>query len=105
MIENVPFGTAIAAASNGKRISRIGWNGKNMFVFMQVPSEIPAEVVPKMQSLPDHVKHEFERRFRVEGQSCIRYNNQLAIVYPDSSIYGWVASPSDVLAQDWCILD
>lgn len=93
------FGQAIEALNEGKRIAREGWNGKGMFVFRQVPSEIREEIIPNMQSLPQSVKDEFARR----GGS-IRYQNQMAIVYPDSTIYGWNPSPSDVLAEDWCVL-
>ena len=100
MIENQNFGQAIEALKEGKRVARQGWNGKGMFIFQQVPSEINEEIVPKMQSLPQTVKDEFAKR----GGS-IRYKNQLAMVYPDNTVYGWVASPSDVLENDWCILD
>lgn len=100
MIEDQSFGQAIEALKQGKRVSRKGWNGKGMFIFQQVPSEINEDVVPKMQSLPQHVKDEFAKR-----GGGIRYKNQLAMVYPDNTIYGWVASPSDVLENDWCILD
>lgn len=109
----VNFSQAIAALKEGKRVARMGWNGKGLFIFMQIPAEIPMDVVPKMQSLPDSVKAEFERRLAKENESdernpafdAIRYKNQLAMVYPDNNIYGWVASPSDVLEEDWCILD
>ena len=99
-MSNLSFGEAISAAKEGKRISRDGWNGKGMFVFMQVPSEVPENIIPKMSSLPNDVKAELIRR----GGS-IRYQNQLAMVYPNNNIYGWVASPSDCLESDWCILD
>lgn len=94
------FGQAIYALKQGKRIQREGWNGKGLFVFMQVPSEIAQDVIPKMQSLPQSVKDEFARR-----TGPITYQNQMAIVYPDNSIHGWVPSASDTLANDWCILD
>lgn len=100
MTTNHTFGEAVEAAKAGKRIAREGWNGKGMFVFQQVPSDINEDVIPRMQSLPQSVKDEFARR----GGS-IRYRNQLAMVYPDNTVYGWVASPSDVLENDWCILD
>jgi len=100
MIENQNFGQAIEALKEGKRVARQGWNGKGMFIFQQVPSEINEEIVPKMQSLPQTVKDEFAKR----GGS-IRYKNQLAMVYPDNTVYGWVASPSDVLENDWIVLD
>ena len=97
---NLPFGLAILALQDGKRVSRQGWNGKGMFIFQQVPSEIPETTVPHMQSLPQSVKDEFIKR-----GGDIRYKNQLAMVYPDNTICGWVASPSDVLETDWCVLD
>ena len=97
---NCSFGLAVQALEQGKRVSREGWNGKGLFIFRQVPSEIEAEIVPKMQSLPQSVKDEFVKR-----GGNIRYKNQLAMVYPDNTVYGWVASPSDVLENDWCILD
>ena len=43
-------------------VQRIKWKGENKFVFKQVPSEIPMSVVPKMQSLPEAVKNEFQNR-------------------------------------------
>lgn len=100
MIENQTFGQAIEALHQGKRVARSGWNGKGLFIFMQIPSEISEDVIPKMQSVPQFVKDEFARR-----GGNIRYKNQLAMVYPDNTVYGWVASPSDVLESDWCILD
>lgn len=100
MTQNQNFGQAIEALKQGKRVARQEWNGKGMFIFMQIPSEIKKEVIPNMQSLPQSVKDEFAKR-----GGDIRYKNQLAMVYPDSTIYGWVASPSDVLEDDWCILD
>lgn len=124
------FGEAIKALKEGKRVAREGWNGKGLFIFMQVPADINVEqVVPNMQSLPQSVKDEFMRRLkpiqdRVKSTFDkhpemeeyvyddsetpflkIKYRNQLAMVYPDNTIYGWVASPSDVLEEDWIILD
>lgn len=100
MTTNHTFGEAVEAAKAGKRIAREGWNGKGLFVFQQVPSDINEDVIPRMQSLPQSVKDEFAKR-----GGGIRYRNQLAMVYPDNTVYGWVASPSDVLENDWCILD
>jgi hypothetical protein len=100
MEENKNFGEALAALKEGKRVSREGWNGKGLFVFMQVPAEIGFDIIPKMQSLPQSVKDEFAKR-----KGAITYQNQMAIVYPNNSIHGWCPSSSDALATDWCILD
>ena len=94
------FGGALTCLKAGRRIARKGWNGKGLFVFMQIPAEIDEEIVPKMQSLPQSVKDEFARR----GGS-IRYSNQMALVSPNNSINGWAPSVSDALAEDWIILD
>lgn len=99
-MQNLTFGQAVEALNNGKRVSRSGWNGKGLFVFKQVPSEISEEIIPKMQSLPQSVKDEFIRR----GGS-IKYSNQLALVNTDNSINGWAPSVSDSLANDWTVLD
>jgi len=104
------FGQAIEALKDGKMITRPEWDGK--FIFRQIPSEISIDIVANMQSLPDSVKLEFAKRYNIpnDGQdhelchTTIRYKNQLAMVYPDNTIYGWVASPSDCLENDWCIL-
>jgi hypothetical protein len=100
MTENQNFGQAIEALKQGKRVSRQGWNGRGLFVFMQVPSEIESDIIAKMQSLPESVKNEFARR-----GGAITYQNQMAVVYPNNSIHGWTPSPFDALAEDWVILD
>lgn len=101
------FGEAIKELQKGNRVSRHGWNGKELFVFMQVPAEIGKEIVPKMQSLPESVKKEFDRRFNDENYqiSSIYYSNQLALVSPSNLITGWAPSVSDSLADDWIALD
>lgn len=101
----VNFGKAVEALKAGHRVSREGWSGKGLFVFMQVPSMIDKGVVPKMQSLPLSVKDEFQERFDSGGEQYIRYSNQLAIVFPDNQIHGWAPSGSDVLSEDWIILN
>jgi hypothetical protein len=105
-VQLVSFSKAIEALKDGRMVQRQGWNGKGLFIFMQVPSQVDFSLVPKMTSLPDSVKKEFERRWiENEGNQYIQYKNQLAMVYPDNTIYGWVASPSDVLEEDWIILN
>ena len=101
------FGQAIEALKEGKRVQRTCWNWKGLFVFMQVPSSINREIVPKMQSLPQSVKDEFERRFNDPNEQidAIYYDNPLALVNPSNLITGWAASVSDSLANDWVILD
>jgi len=98
MITNQNIGQAVAAASQGKIISREGWNGQGMFVFQQVPSLVPEAIIPKMTSLPEAVK-----TVLIGRGGHITYQNQFALVKPDNSIHGWTPSSADTLATDWCI--
>lgn len=107
---NLTFGGAIKALKQGKRVSRKGWNGKGLFVFMQVPSNVPKDIVPKMSSLPQTVKDELWFRFINKEEiglkdTDLKYRNQLCIVYPDNTISSWNPSSSDCLEEDWIILD
>lgn len=94
------YGEAIAVLKSGKMVQRLGWNGNGMFVFMQVPSEVPEDKVPIMSSLPASVKEKLVNR-----GGNLRYSNQFALVKSDNSINGWVASSADTLAEDWVIVD
>ena len=103
---SMSFGHALIALKAGERVARKGWNGKGLFVFRQVPSSISSKIVPKMTSLPQTVKDEFERRFsNMPDDADIRYRNQLALVKPTNEINGWNPSTEDSLAKDWIILD
>jgi hypothetical protein len=100
MTTNHTFGEAVEAGKAGKRIAREGWNGKGLFVFVQVPSTIEDSIIPKMQSLPQSVKDEFAKR-----GGAIHYSNQWGLVDTQNRINGWAPSASDALATDWIILD
>jgi len=107
MKNNCNIGQAIDALKRGEKVAREGWNGKDMFVFMQVPSIIKEDIVPKMQSLPQSVKDHFIKTFSDEEQQidAIYYDNQLALVNKSNLINGWAPSVSDALATDWVLLD
>lgn len=102
----VSFGKAVESLKQGKRVCRNGWDG--LFVFEQVPSKVGWEFIPKMTSLPQSVKDEFDRRFNeteIDGDLYIKYSNQLVLVKPNNDINGWSPSIEDSLANDWIVLD
>jgi len=66
------FGSAITLLKAGERVSREGWNGKNMWVELQVP-----DAHSKM-SLP-----------------------YIYMFTADKQLVPWLASQTDVLAEDW----
>lgn len=103
----VTIGEASKALKEGKRVRRFSWNSEKKFIFMQVPSIINAEIVPKMQSLTNYVKAYFGQTFQDENEqiNAIYYHDQVALVGLSNSIQGYSFSNADVLAEDWEILD
>jgi len=94
------FGKAIVALKQGKAIQRSGWNGKGLFVVKQIPASINADIIPKMQSLPQSAKDILMSR----ENPHIDYTNQMLIVNPDGRADSWVPSSSDVFAEDWRVI-
>lgn len=88
------FGLAIEAAKKGKRIARAGWNGKGMFVVYQkgYPDGIPCN------------KNTAEAFGYKEGDlfKCRPY---LQMRCADGSHQMWLASQSDILEEDWQIIE
>ena len=82
------FGQAIETVKNGKRISRVGWNGKEQYVELAACisyKNTGGEIV--------NVKHE------AIG------NCALAFVGTSGVQLGWLASQADMLAEDWQVYD
>jgi hypothetical protein len=89
----------------GNMLQRRTWLCEDKFIFMQVPSTISSDIVPKMQSLPQQVKDEFNHRFNDRGRQIdsICYSNQIAIVNTSNLITGYSPSLEDTLADDWIV--
>lgn len=66
------FGSAITALKLGKQVSRHGWNGKGMWLALQVP-----DAHSKMQ------------------------RPYIYMSTVDEQLVPWVASQTDILADDW----
>ena len=96
------FNNVLPLLQEGKMIRRQEWP-KDCFVFRQVPAVIPDSIVPKMQSLPDDVKKEFERRFNDASFQIkeISYCYQLAYVNQSNLVSSANLSNMDLLCEDW----
>jgi hypothetical protein len=97
--KGLSFGQALEALKQGKLISRVGWNGKGMFIVKQIPSVIGVDIIPKMQSLPPAVKDVFIAR-----EQSISYGSQMLIINSTGKADSWVPSSSDCFAEDWVIV-
>ena len=88
------FSDALRAVKAGKRISRVGWNGKGMFVVYQkgYPEGIPCNM------------NTAEAWGLKEGELFI-CNPYLQIKNANGTHSMWVPSIGDVLADDWVIVE
>ena len=111
MEKNLNFGQALEAVKEGKLIAREGWNGKRMFVFMRPEDELTPEVVVNIvKSLPKTVKDWVYNNGPMvplsERTDNIKFTAYLCMKAADNTVVnGWLASQTDMLAKDWCILD
>lgn len=80
------FSEALEFAKQGHRISREGWNGKGMFVFMVNGDAIKQAV---HEAYGDPTKDGYDVR------------DFLMMFTAQSDLVPWVASQSDILADDW----
>lgn len=114
----VSFGTALDALKQGKRVARNGWNGKGMFIFMRPADQLHIEmVVDKVKSLPQSVKDFYAQDItdndgmRIPSEMIsisdnVKFTAYLCLKAADGTVVnGWLASQTDMLSEDWCILD
>lgn len=86
--DGLSFGLAIEAAKMGKRIARKGWNGKGMYVFLVHGMDFHTNA--DLSELDDQ---------DVEVLDCLVMRTATGAFCP-----GWLASQTDMLADDWYIV-
>lgn len=99
---NVNFGHAVEAMKNGYCVARQGWNGKNMYVFLNKGSKhflAGRDLPQQVESIRTDL---FENG--AEGTST-RLPNINMMAATGSVVTGWLASQTDILAEDWCVLE
>ena len=77
------FSQALEALKKGMRVMRTGWNGKNMWLDLQRP-----DANSKMTEPYIYIEYP-------EGHPA----------YPNGCRCPWLASQTDIMAEDWMVLD
>lgn len=100
-IEGINFGLALEAAKLGHKIARKGWNGKNMWVVYMTPMSLPA------YSTQGTVRKVNDRTANLIGEDTpLDTLGYMAMFTADKKwLPGWLASQTDMLADDWFIVD
>lgn len=81
------FSKALEHIKNGELLTRTGWNGKNMFVFLVKGSQFKVSREPLLSVFS-------------EGAD-INYRPHIDMRYADGTIGVWLASMGDIMAEDW----
>ena len=85
------FGEALERLKAGERVCRVGWNGKGMFVFLVPGSTFAVNRPPLLGIYP-------------EG-TVINYLPHIDMRTVDGTVVPWLASQTDVLAEDWGVVE
>lgn len=88
------FGAALAALKGSKRVARAGWNGYGQWLVLVPASAIRVEGSrPLGKAAPELVGQE------------VRYGAHIDIKTVQGTIVPWLASQTDMLAEDWQIVE
>ena len=79
------FGRAIQAMEQGYKVARKGWNGKGIFIELQIPNELS----------------KMTRPYIYIDTTGLQTDNKFA---PKDRV-PWLASQTDMLAKDWEIVE
>lgn len=100
MKNNLDFGAAIKALKNGQKVTRSGWNGKGMYLWLK-----PSTIVKS-----EWCKDEFLKSIADSNGGEILALGTICMYTHDSTgrkaiLTGWLASQSDMLSEDWYIIE
>ena len=89
-LTNMTFSEALDRLKKGDLVARSGWNGKGMFLFLVPGSTFRVNREP-LSSI-------------YEEGTQINYHAHIDMKTADGTVVPWLASQSDVLAEDWVII-
>lgn len=96
------FGQAVRVVKNGVRVCRAGWNGKGMFLFL-VNGETVTEAINDCYGDPN--RYDISHTGYEKGEPSMPVVDAIYMKTADNKLVPWLASQTDVLAEDWQIAD
>ncbi len=84
------FGKALDHLKAGTKVARLGWNGKEMFLFLVNGSSFEVNRAPLNKIYPEGTK--------------VDYHAHIDMKTAQGYVVPWTASQADVLAEDWKIV-
>lgn len=96
--KNLDFSKALQAVKAGHRIARAGWNGKGMWVALSGTSG-PRPVASQNLWSPHAKTYAEQNGGSVDVLPCL-----IMKTATNEILMGWLASQTDMLAEDWMIV-
>lgn len=97
------FGDALRELKAGARVRRAGWNGKGMWIALTPGSTFPVEAARAGAAAKLALK---ERAVLAPDPPPIVVNPHIDMRAADGSlVIGWLASQTDMLAEDWELVE
>ena len=90
MNEQFDFAVAIRGLKEGNKVARSGWNGKGMFIFLVPGSTFKVNRPPLLGIYPEGTE--------------IKYHAHVDMKTADGQVVPWLASQTDLLADDWMVV-
>ena len=99
-VDGMTFGQAIEAMKQGKKVARRGWNGKGMHLWLKPATVVRSEWChdPELKALVDANGGEL----LALGTICMYTHDSTG---RKAILTGWLASQSDMLYEDWVIVE
>ena len=98
-IDGMTFGQAIEAMKRGKKVARRGWNGKGMWLcipFCDGPKDIAATDIWGKPNA----------EYAEQNGGTVKVTPYVTMKAADGTIVmGWLASQTDMLSDDWVIVE
>lgn len=95
-ITDMTFGFAIEVLKKGFKVARKGWNGKGMYIWLKPAVTIKSDWCkdPMLKEIVDDNGGEAEAL----GTICMKTADNKILT-------GWLASQTDILSEDWIIVE
>lgn len=89
------FGKAIEALKEGKKVARMGWNGKNMFLWLKPATTLKSDFL--RDPILKQVVEDNGGTMDALGTICMKTADNKVLT-------GWLASKTDMLSDDWMVV-
>lgn len=104
-LANLTYSQALESMKEGELISRAGWNGKEMFLWIKKGS-VPPEKLLDAGTPEATYEGIASDLFEQGGEGTVTRLPTICMkVATGSTLEGWLASQTDQLASDWCVVE